>query len=79
MYHLLRPLRSRSEQSSLTEFVQALFAVDPLRGLQRAAGEAFAAAGGVAQRDRVRRRIEADLVRAGMRPARFELTSMLRV
>src|ERR1017187_4645234 len=51
----------------LAELVETLFTNYPLGGFQRAPGEAFAAARGVAERDGVGRAIEADLVGAGYR------------
>ena len=58
--------------------MHALLSDDPLRSMQRAAGETFAAARGVAQRDGIGGGIEADLVRSGIAPARLELTSIGR-
>src|SRR5271157_3175210 len=52
-----------------TKLEHALLPGNPARRKKRAAGESFAAARGVAQRDGVRRRIETDFVRAGV-PAR---------
>src|SRR5947209_4133359 len=49
------------------EFMKSLFADNPARGLESAAGETLAAARGVAQRNRIGRRVEADFVRAGVR------------
>src|SRR5689334_12934860 len=50
MYHLLN-LTRRLGGLRYGEFVESFFADDPLRGFQCASGEAFAAAGGVAQSD----------------------------
>ena len=52
----------------LAELVHASLAFDPLCCFQRAASEAFPAAGGVSERQRVGLRIEANVVRAGMTP-----------
>ena len=49
------------------KFVQPALADHPLRRLQRAARESFAAARRVPQRDRVRRRVKSDFVRARIR------------
>src|ERR1017187_4285848 len=49
---------------NLAELVQALLIYNPIGGFQRAPGEAFPAARGVAERDGVRPAIEADLVGA---------------
>src|SRR6267378_2155015 len=56
-----------TSKEDFAEFVEALAVRYPLCRFQRATGEAFSAAGGVAQSDGVGRGIEADLVSAGMR------------
>src|SRR5674476_140665 len=50
---------------NLAKLVETLLAYDPLGGLQRAPGEAFPAARGVAKRDGVGPAIESDLVSTG--------------
>src|ERR1017187_10236218 len=49
---------------NLAELVQALLIYNPIGGFQRAPGEAFPAARGVAKRDGVRPAVEADFVGA---------------
>ena len=63
-------------EQDIFEFEDAKLAGHPLRGLQRAAREAFSRTSRMAQRDGVRRRIEPDLVRPGCAPARLALVSM---
>src|SRR5712692_6198106 len=54
-------------KQDLTKFVKSLFAYEPLRGLQSATSKSFAISRGVAQRDGIGARIEADFVSARMR------------
>src|ERR1035437_864401 len=49
---------------NLAELVETLLANNPLRRFERAPGEAFPAARGVAERDGIRSAVEADLVSA---------------
>src|SRR5215467_7757157 len=61
MYHLLW---RRGRAGRRAPLIKTLFADNPLRGFQRASGEAFAAAGGVAERDGISGTVESDLVGA---------------
>src|ERR1035437_10382420 len=62
-----RPIPFLDSKLNLAKFVKAFFAYNPLSGFQRAPGEAFPAARGVAQRDGVRPAIEANFVSTGNR------------
>src|ERR1017187_4820559 len=59
-----RPFSFLSLELNLAKFVETLLAYNPIGGFQRAPGEAFPAARGVAERDGVRSTVEADLVSA---------------
>src|SRR5664279_4177600 len=61
----LRPFSFLSLEFNLAELVQALLIYNPIGGFQRAPGEAFPTARGVAERNGVRSAVESDLVSAG--------------
>jgi hypothetical protein len=52
---------------NIAEFVETFFTYQPLGRPKRSVGETFAASRYVPESDRIRRRIESDFMRAGMR------------